>query len=201
MKIDFHVHTSKYSACASSSPEEQIRSAIRNGVDAMFITEHMRLFPQNLIDKYNKKYAPFKIYQGIEVTVRDDTWEDFLVIGVHDKRIENDQWTYDNLYRFVKDRGGVIMLAHPYRFSSRVDRGVYNNPPDAVEILSCNIGEDGYAKRKKLAAHLNRPLVSNSDSHHVGTTGCYSNEFPDWCTSEEKIMKAVLDEDFTSARL
>ena len=201
MKIDFHVHTSKYSGCASSGPEEQVRSAIRQGVDVMFITEHMRLFPQELIDDMNKRYAPFRIYQGIEVTIRDETFEDFIVIGVHDRRIENDHWTYRRLWEFVKKKGGGIIIAHPFRFDNCVDSHVYDYPPDAVEILSSNIGEKGYNKRIKLATQLGKPLISNSDSHNICNTGCYSNEFPDWCTDENRIIQALIVGDYKCATL
>ncbi len=199
--IDFHVHTSLLSGCASSTPEEQVQSAIGRGIDAMFITEHMRLFPQEKIDALNKKYAPFQIFQGIEVTVRGSSWDDFVVLGVHDKAIEGENWTYKDLWKFVKARGGAIILAHPYRYSDKVEPGIYEYKPDAVEVLSSNIGSYKYEKRLALAKELGLPVVTNSDSHHVSTTGCYSNIFPDDSWSEEIILENLLSGKFESGKM
>lgn len=190
--VDFHVHTSLLSGCASSSPKDQVESAIGRGIDCMFITEHMQLFPQDRIDALNEKYAPFRVYQGIEVTVRGSSWDDFVVIGVHDKAIEGEDWTYRDLWHFVKARGGAIILAHPYRYSDKVEPGIFDLKPDAVEVLSSNIGTFKYEKRLELAEKLGVPVVTNSDSHHVSTTGCYSNRFPDDAWSEELIVDHLL---------
>ncbi len=191
MKIDFHVHTSEYSTCASSTAEEQIESAIKQGVDVMFITEHLRLFPQDKIDELNKKYAPFKIYQGIEVTIMGEDGEDFVVLGVHDQSIEGDEWSYEELWEYVHSQNGALILVHPYRFSDQVNVDIWKYPPDAVEILSANLGEKNLERRKRLASVVSKPQVSNSDSHDKSTSGCYYNVFPGNSVSEEEIIESL----------
>lgn len=154
----------------------------------MFITDHNKLHPKERLDRINDKYAPFMVFQGIEVTLTDDNYEDFIVLGVHHPAIEAKDWTYAKLYNFVKKVGGYIILAHPYRFSDRVNHGVWDNPPDAVEVLSSNIGGYQLEQRKELAKALKCPVVTNSDSHDVSTTGCYTNTLLKWCFSEEEII-------------
>lgn len=196
MKVDFHLHTSSYSRCALASAKEQMRAAIQAGVDVVFITEHMKLFPQDEIDKLQKRYPEIRIYQAIEVTVQDNSYDDFVVIGVHDRAIEKKKWTYRALYRFVKEKGGAVIMAHPYRFSDEVNEDVWQYPPDAIEVLSSNVGSYGYERRKLLASELGKPMVTNSDSHYVQDTGCYSNEFSWECYDEEMIVKALIDGEF-----
>jgi histidinol phosphatase-like PHP family hydrolase len=197
MKIDFHIHTTEYSRCAQSSAEDQIKAAIHKGIDVMFITDHMTLYPMDLIEVYNKKYAPFKIYQGIEVTILDECYEDVVVIGVHDPKIQGSHWSYEALYRFVREQGGALILAHPYRFSDEVNLNVWDYPPDAIEILSSNLGKHNLKRRRLLATSLERPTVTNSDSHTTENTGCYYNDFPGTCITEALIIKALIEGDFT----
>lgn len=197
MIIDFHVHTSELSRCADSSLEDQVYSALEKGINALFITDHMQLHSQEKLDAINDLYGPFKVYQAIEVTVSDDNYEDILVLGVHDKAIEKRDWTYEKLYKFVKSKGGVLILAHPYRFSDRIDKNIWDYPPDGVEVLSNNIGGHNYQRRLALAERLGAAPVTNSDSHHYTTVGEYTNDFPDWCVDEESILRAIRSRDFT----
>lgn len=189
MKVDFHLHTSNYSTCAVSTAMEQIKAAYDFGLDAIFITDHMLLFPQNQINDFNILFKPMKIYQGIEVTLRDSSnFEDIIVLGIHDPQIEGQNWTYKALYHFVKENGGVMILAHPYRYGNQVHPDILMYPPDAVEVLSSNVGTHKYDMRCALAKSLNVPMLKNSDSHHTSTLGCHFNELPDSCDTESKIL-------------
>ncbi len=196
MRVDFHLHTSEYSRCAAATPREQIRAAIDAGVDVVFITEHMKVFPVDKIERLRKKFPEIKIYPGVEVTVKDNSYDDFIVLGVRDKAIEKQNWTYKALYDFVKTKGGAIILAHPYRFSNEVNKDVWKYPPDAVEVLSSNVGPYGYERRKVLAKELGRPMVTNSDSHYSRDTGIFANEFSWECYDEATIIEALIKGEF-----
>ncbi len=197
MKVDFHVHTSEISGCARSPLMDQVESAVMNGVDVIFITDHMKLHPKERLDEISSYFPTVKVYQGIEVTITDNNYEDIVVIGVHDPAIERRDWTYPELYKFVKSKGGVLILAHPYRFSDRVDMNIWDYAPDGVEVMSGNLTRQGLERRKALATRLDVPMVTNSDSHHTSTVGCYTNEFPDWCNDEASIIQAILDRNFS----
>ncbi len=195
MKIDFHMHTSRFSSCAVSSALEQVQAAYDAGLDAIFITEHMVLFPQDDIDRLNETFAPMKIYQGIEVTICDSNlFEDIIVLGVHDLQIEGEHWTYKALYDFVKSKGGVMILAHPYRYGQQVHPDIFLYPPDAIEILSSNVGAHQLHMRKALAQKLKVPMLMNSDSHHTSTVGCYCNIVPESCRTEASILNWIKTE-------
>jgi len=172
MKIDLHVHTRERSACAQASEEEQIRAAIAAGLDAIAITDHHRLVPPEHLAELNRRYAPFRIFGGIEMTIGK---EDFLVLGVPDPRLEQPVWTYPELQALVKREGGFLALAHPFRYSSQIEVALDGSPPDAVELFSPNTPRTAEEKIRSLAMEHELRLLSNSDAHTTGRLGRHYN--------------------------
>ncbi|MBD3184427.1 PHP domain-containing protein [Candidatus Poribacteria bacterium] len=171
MKIDLHVHCRERSSCASSSEEEQIRAAINNGLNAIVFTDHGRFMPQKRLKELNKKYAPFKIYSGIELVIE---WEDLLVIGVNKSSLERKEWSYVKLYNFVKKHKGFIALAHPFRYHS-IGIDIENYPPHAIEAYSNNISSENVKDIMEVSNRLGLPVLCNSDAHDEDQIGSYYN--------------------------
>lgn len=169
MKIDLHVHTIERSSCAVSSEEEQILTAMDRGLDAIVVTDHARLVPQQQIEALNRQYAPFRIFGGIEITVQER--EDLLVLGVHDPLLESTKWTYPELHAFVRERGGWIALAHPFRYHADIVIDVAHYPPDALEGCSTNIVLSNQPRIREVARQLGIPVVCNSDAHSTRSLG------------------------------
>jgi len=173
MKIDLHVHTREGSPCAHASADEMIRAAIDCGLDGLVITDHDRLIPRERLAYLNAKYAPFRLWGGVEITTRG---EHVLVLGTHDKRLEQTWWTYRDLHTFVRERGGFLAVAHPFRFNrARIEADIDRCPPDALEVYSLNTPRSAVPRIEDIAARLNLPLLSNSDAHHSGDVGSYYN--------------------------
>lgn len=200
MKIDCHMHTSDLSSCAVSTSEEQIKAAIKRGLDAVILTEHDRLFPLDKIEEYNKKYAPFKVYQGIEVRIveKEPDAEDILVIGIHDKILEEKKWKYKDLHKFVEEKGGFLVLAHPYRYRDYVAVDIENYKPHAVELYSSNLTEKGAEERIALSEKLGSNLIINSDSHHVDNSGLYYNELNRVPKDEKELVEMLKNGEYKS---
>jgi len=179
MRVDLHVHTSEYSACAISSEKEQIETAIARGLDGIALTEHGIQRKQADLDRLNRKYAPFKIFTGVEVNVVG-SYEDILVIGVPDmteynggRREYKSIWEYQDLYKFVHERGGFIAVPHPFRHGDKVKTDVVSFVPDALELKSKNIDPGNAKLIKALARELGIKTIVASDSHHVKNTGTH----------------------------
>lgn len=168
MKIDLHVHTAERSPCGRGSEQEMVESAIRHGLDALCFTDHHQFVPDDRLVALNRKYPPFRIFQGIEITA---SGEDLLVFGVADPELAQAKyWTYTDLWRFVRSRGGLMVLAHPCRYHPIIDEA-YVNPPDAVERLSNNIKPE---TRDCIQAFLDRTgcrAVVASDAHDPDRVG------------------------------
>ncbi len=172
MRLDLHIHSRELSPCASASEEEQIRAAMAAGLDVIAFTNHHRLVPAEHLADLNGIYAPLRIYGGVELTIDG---EDLLVIGVHDPALESNHWNYPELHTFVRERNGLLILAHPFRYHPRIDLDLLSCPPDAIEIHSCNTPASYETEIRETALGLHVPVVSNSDAHVSHVIGSYYN--------------------------
>lgn len=188
MKIDLHVHTRERSPCALSTTEEMIRAAIDRGLDALVISDHDRLVPPERLSTLNARYAPFQVFGGIEITLGG---EHALVLGVQDERLETRLWNYPDLHAFVEMRGGLLALAHPFRFSGRLGVDVERFPPHALELYSHNTRRRAEPIIRAVAAALDVGLLSNSDAHRTPDVGAYYNELYD-APKDDRELVALL---------
>lgn len=172
LKIDLHIHTSERSGCGQSREEEQIHTAINFGLDAVVFSDHGRLVPLARLKELNAKYAPFQIFNGIEITADH---EDFIILGVDDPELETAVWSYPDLHSFVRKRDGYIILAHPFRYRPEIIAPVEAFPPDAIELRSVNTPPEAQSRIRETALKLSAKLVCNSDSHSTETIGSHYN--------------------------
>ena len=172
MKIDLHVHCKERSGCGKSWAEDQIMAAKDAGLDAIVFTDHNRLMPEQDLQKFNEKYAPFRIFGGVEVTVED---EHVIVLGVREDCMETQKWNYPQLHHFVRERGGYMALAHPFRYRDTINIDLEAFPIDAVEIASNNTPVEEKGKIRRLASKLGISVLCNSDSHIQSTIGSHYN--------------------------
>lgn len=199
MKIDLHVHTRERSPCAHSSTDGMISAAIDSGLDGLVITDHDRLVPRERLDYLNAKYAPFRVYGGVEVTTRK---EHILVLGVHHERLEAMWWTYPDLNAFVMEKGGFLAVTHPFRFNrARIEVDVDRFPPHALELHSQNTPKAAAPRIRDVAARLDVPLLANSDAHHVSDIGGYYNVMDDQPEDEEALVRMLKEGAFEAVAL
>jgi predicted metal-dependent phosphoesterase TrpH len=172
MRIDIHVHTSERSGCGASSEIDQVRAAIGAGFDAVALTDHGHLAPAENLARLNDEYAPFRVFGGIEITVDG---EDVLVLGISDPRIEAGAWHYPELHTFVREGGGLLAIAHPFRYRPDVRLPLDRFPPDAIEVYSRNTPPDAASRILDLALDLDIAPLSNSDAHATDAIGQHYN--------------------------
>jgi histidinol phosphatase-like PHP family hydrolase len=189
MRIDLHVHTIERSPCAESSEEEQILTAMDRGLDALVFTDHARLVPPEHVEALNREYVPFRIFGGIEITVQEK--EDLLVLGVHDPLLESKKWTYPELHTFVRDRGGWIALAHPFRYHPDIAIDITQYPPDALESCSTNIVLPNQPRIREVAKQLGIPVVCNSDAHVTRSLGVGYNLLKEEPADEAALVRLL----------
>jgi len=172
MKIDLHVHTKERSACGRASEIQQVRAAIRAGLDAIVFTDHSQLAPPGRVAQLNEAFAPFRIYGGVEIGIDG---EDLIVLGINDGRLTADKWSYPQLRAFTRENGGFLALVHPFRYSSDIMVDIERHPPDAIEVYSPHILPEAVEQILDLASALGIPTLSNSDAHSTGPIGKYYN--------------------------
>jgi histidinol phosphatase-like PHP family hydrolase len=190
LKVDLHVHANERSECATATTEIQIRAAIAAGLDAIAFTDHHRLVPKSQLIELNQRFAPFKIYTGIEITCED---EDFLVLGVHDPHLERDNWRYADLVTHVRRLGGFMILAHPFRYNPGLKVNLEGLPPDGIEISSYNTDPARAEEICGIAARFNLALFSNSDAHSSTRFGTYFNEIPALPSTDRELVQLLFE--------
>jgi len=191
MKIDLHVHSFECSRCAISTEKEQIEAAIARGLDGIAFTDHNNQRTQTYLEHLNEKYAPFKIFTGTEINPID-TGEDVLVLGVPDLEKMNDYvWEYAELFEYVRERGGFIALAHPFRYEPQVQTNVSAFVPDAMEIRSTNVHPHNTSKIQALADKLGVRTIATSDSHHKKNIGQHCVIFQNKIYSDAELVREL----------
>jgi len=191
MKIDLHVHSFECSRCASSTEKEQIEAAIARGLDGIAFTDHNHQRSQIYLEHLNEKYAPFKIFTGTEINTID-TGEDVLIFGVPELEEMNDYyWEYAELFAYVRERGGFIVLAHPFRYDTHVRTNVSTFVPDALEIRSTNVHPRCYRPIQKLANKLGVHTIATSDSHHRSNIGQHYVIFQNEVYSDAALVREL----------
>ena len=188
VKIDLHVHTRDRSPCGRATEEEQVRAAIAAGLDAICFTDHYHLAPPARLAELNRRYAPFCIFGGIEVSADG---EDFLVLGQPDPALERTDWSYPALHACVRRGGGFLILAHPFRYHPHITAPIEQYPPDAIEIYSHNTPPSTEAEIRTIAARLGLCLLSNSDAHGSERLGSYYNILPDGAGDEAAVLSSL----------
>ncbi|MGD2103783.1 MAG: hypothetical protein PVJ55_01530 [Anaerolineae bacterium] len=135
------------------------------------ITDHDRLVPPDRLVYLNRKYAPIRIFGGIEVTTHG---KHLLVLGVEDQRLEEGWWAYPDLYSFVLARGGFLSVAHPFRFNQgRIGVDLDRFPSDALEMYSRNTPTAQASRIAGVAAKIGASVLSDSDAHGAHDVGLH----------------------------
>jgi len=174
LKIDLHLHSSDRSSCGHSTGEEMIVAAKSFGLDAVCFTEHDVLTPPDWLAEMNERHAPFKVFSAIEIGVT--RFEHCVVLGVRDRKLEGRTWTYEDLWRFTRERDGWLILCHPFRFGKTVAFDIDRFPPDGIELHSVHTAvEDGELIRGT-AERVGARLVASSDAHFDKWVGVFHVE-------------------------
>ncbi len=184
MRIDLHVHT--VHSDGHGTVRDVLRVAEAKGLDGLAITDHNTLQGYFEAESYD---CGLLILPGYEIST--DAGH-VLVIGLEDLPPKTGYIRYESLMEWVRDNGGVTILAHPAIGIGRVDRWM-NFKPDAVEVLNASYPLSRFFVKRglKIARRLNVPGVAGSDAHYLQCVGdSYTiaevNEF-----SGERVIEAI----------
>ncbi len=189
MKIDIHVHCSELSNCGRNPAVEMIEAGIEAGLDGLVFTNHHKFVPDEQIAQYNSRYAPFRVFNGIECTIEK---EDLLIIGSQRAEYTSPkEWSYSAILRQVHDDGGCVVIAHPFRLHEEFQMDLHAEPPDALENSSVNVHAENYARIRQFAEEIGAPVTAASDAHRAEDVGCRYLEF-DGDIDDEKALAGMI---------
>ncbi len=175
MKYDLHVHTSRYSLCAVSSPEAVCRTAIRRGLTGIALTEHDVWWPAAEYEELRRAFPELVIFNGAEYAVPEGHFLVFLPDPGDRLPLFPD---LPSLASEVRRWGGVLIWAHPFRYDRNPPHWLSQVLPDAMELASTNMSAAVQAMARHTAAQWQIPALRNSDAHRADSIGVYYNEIP-----------------------
>ena len=190
MRIDCHLHTSRYSECSRLNPDTACRLALDRGLNAVVITEHQRQWPPDELEALRRRFPGLALYNGLEATL--DNGVDVIVItenhgievpvGLSREEFFASKW-FDVKTSF-------LFIAHLYRWSSEPPHRLGEMAPflHGLEMSSFNILDGQFQRDNGLYTPLARDSyrqtrdrfglqgLFNSDAHDATAVGCIANE-------------------------
>ena len=181
-----HLHTAGVSKCATSLGAEYIAGYIDSGYSGIMVTDHFyngntviskKLPWKEWVNRFCMGYENaknegdrrgFDVFFGWEETF--DGFDDYLVYGL-DKNwlFEHPEvrfWTRGEQYRAVKEAGGCVVQAHPFRLRHYIKRIVLSTGcVDAVEVANGGNEEFSDSLAYRYAKKINKPMTAGTDIH------------------------------------
>lgn len=201
LTFDIHLHTDYYSSCSVISPEGLIQQAIEMRLDGLAITEHGIRWPDAQFDELRRLADPHGLIliDGQEVSTyssRNGREGEFLVFGVR-KSLGSD-FSAKELVETVHGEGGILIAAHPYKWSrlgkdryyGAGDR-IYELALDAIELYHPHHDAESLTKVRKAMKKLGLPGTGGSDAHQVHDIGCCVTVFKNKVCGEADFIREI----------
>ena len=168
MKVDLHIHTSRYSACSRMTPEELVAEARAAGLDAILLTEHNEVWDPDHLASLSG--GGLLLLGGVEITCREG---DCLVLAPDLEGLPRSR-SLEGLAEEVRLRDGLTFLAHPFRTTLERGRRYLGNPLGGLEQESCNnFGRLEREAAQAVAEASGLRLITASDAHARDMVGCF----------------------------
>jgi hypothetical protein len=183
-----HLHTYPVSSCAASTPVAQVHAYKDRGYTGVIVTDHFfngnsgcpRWLPweekaeffilgYELATKAGQTCG-LDVFFGWEYSVNGT---EFLTYGLSPDFLlahpDMDKLTAKQYSALVRDSGGYLAQAHPYRVGGWIEKPFPVEPDliDGVEVYNANLPDHVNAKAFEYARLHNLPMQAGSDSHHV----------------------------------
>ncbi len=189
MKIELHLHTSRYSACAQDRPPDMMDRLVAMDYGAVYLTEHDAVWPDEEIAELQERFPQLRIFPGVELSI-GELWsfQHLLVLGTNDaeylQMAESAQPDVRGILDKAAAAGHLTILAHPYRWEGGdeiIRRGLL---PDALEYRTCNHNAKAGEMAKHTADWLSLPVVNADDAHSVEMVGQF------WIETDRPLARA-----------
>lgn len=192
-----HLHTVEASKCAVSSGADYIAGYKEKGYAGIIVTDHFYnancSIPVDLpweewVNRFCKGYETAKeegerlgldVFFGWEENF--DNCDDYLVYGLGKEWLlehpEVKTWTRAEQHRAVRDAGGCVVQAHPFRQRWYISKVVLSTQcVDAVE--AANGGNDDFsfdAFAWRYAKKIKKPIIAGTDIHNASEIYNFEN--------------------------
>jgi predicted metal-dependent phosphoesterase TrpH len=190
MKIDFHTHTSRYSACSSLTANDLLEYEAEAGVEGVVLTEHERFWPEPEFEALQQQHDDLVLFNGTEVrvgslhhvlTLLPEPNPDLL-------SIEDPRGFIDR----AQTLGGYLIAAHPFRFYDDYDQRNREYRLDGIEVASRGMYRPGEENRaRNLARAWDADCFANSDAHSPAPIGAFYCEVDGHPRTEAELLESL----------
>jgi predicted metal-dependent phosphoesterase TrpH len=192
--FDLHIHTSRYSPCASLPPEKLIAAARARGLDGIALTDHAHLWSaEELADLKREAGCPdYPVLSGCEFSTSSEggLTGDLLVFGA--TALPSEPCSINQLCLEVHRQRGIVIAPHPYAEVNGIGQEAHSALIDAIEIANFRYRDPNDQQMERDFQPLGLPWIASSDAHELSEIGRYCTEFSEPIASEQDLMKAIL---------
>lgn len=199
MIVDLHVHTRLGSDDSVITAEQIITQAKKRRLDTICITEHGNVksqIPRQLLDQRD-----LLVFVGMEASTE---LGDVLIFGMdsYPRQI----WRAADIRRLVVEAGGVMIAAHPFRYSLAQNAVLTSSREftvedacrqrllqlvDALEVVNGWATKEEVAFTRKVARRLGMSGAGGSDAHYPEQIGCCVTVFDRFIGTETELIEEL----------
>jgi len=172
MKIDLHCH-SYYSNDGISSPEKLIKTALKNGLNGIALTDHNTTQGWKEAAEAAKKINAVLVF-GEEIKIKKEGKTVGEILGYFLKEEINPRGkSVEEIIDEIKKQGGLAIIAHPYHWRKPFkELEKYKNLVDGIEVFNARSQtKRGNQKSFIFAQRNNLAMIAGSDAHHCSEVG------------------------------
>jgi len=186
VRLDLHVH-SQHSPDSELSLETIAQRLTEEGLKGFALTDHNTVDGHSELAELRVRYPDLVLVPGVEVSTREGH---LLVYGVsiappsHLPVADTVEW--------VRDRGGVCVLAHPFRFSHGVGGALAESTcVTGIETLNGHNSPNANRKAAAVAARRHLSVTGGSDAHQPSDLGRAYTEFPEGTRTADLVLQLL----------
>ena len=197
MKVELHLHTSRYSLCAEATPFELMVALLQGGYDAVFITEHDAVWRDWELQDLQRRFPAIRIFPGVELTLGPYPLQHLLVLGTNDLEYLSVTDPAEAIRR-ARAAGDLTVAAHPFRWPGAAGVLDLDPPPDAIEYNTPNHSPPQALGALTAAVAGKLPLVNSGDVHALNFVNRYWIETTRPLAEARDIRRIILDGDYSN---
>jgi len=167
--VDLHIH-SWASPCSSLTPGVIGREALVRGLDGVAVVDHERLPDAQFLTELRR--FGLRVYAGAEVATRDG---DLLVFGL--PTLPGPDLTGPETALWAWERGGAVVLAHPFRRDRPATPELMELPGILVEERNGRCADEENRQAQLACVRRGCATTGGSDAHGPGEVGRAATRF------------------------
>jgi predicted metal-dependent phosphoesterase TrpH len=184
VRLDLHVHSS-HSVDGRSSVESLAARAVALGLGGLALTDHNTVAGHGALAELRSRYPSLLLLAGVEIST--DLGH---VLGIGVGGVPPTRPSFSSALAWVRDQGGVPIVAHPFRRPHGAGPALPAGPV-AIEVVNGHTRTSSNARAAELARRVGGPTTGGSDAHSSAELGRAWTEFPDDCTSPERVLDSL----------